>query len=454
MSNQLQNNWAILRYVILLFVAWRVVLLFIAFIGLGALPNTNHYTHQLFFPQPNLEYWIRWANWDGHAYQDIANKGYYSPILTVFFPAYPILIKVLTLTGLTSFLAGFLISQVSTIIALFFLYKLARLDFTDKVAQRAIFALLIFPTSFYLVSVYNESLILAATTAAFYFARKKRWFIGAVLATLASATRLTGLAVVAAVIIEYLFNNQIRLKLSWLWETKLHRFFIYSIVVWLTLDSVKINFITNQKFLVLGGSIVTVLELLRWIIIILGIIMVFELFKLSFGQINFKKVFSLQFAYFVLAFLPFIIFAYFQQTTFHSPLTFVSQEIFWGKALSPPWQGPLFNIQYLISNFLSIGEYSARVHLRLLIFSVSLICLILSFARLRLSYIIFSIIVLVIPLFSGTLIDFPRYALMNFPLFLILGMIRNEILEKTLIIFSTLMLAILTVLYFNSYFFM
>lgn len=84
LPNNLKSNQDILKYVLYLFLGWRLVLFFITFLGLSSLPNTDFYHHLIFFPNSNLDYWSRWANWDGQAYQQIANLGY-QPIQTVFF---------------------------------------------------------------------------------------------------------------------------------------------------------------------------------------------------------------------------------------------------------------------------------------------------------------------------------------------------------------------------------
>ncbi|MBI2334406.1 hypothetical protein HYU96_01260 [Candidatus Daviesbacteria bacterium] len=141
------KNAAILKYCLMLFLGWRVALLFIAFFGLSVFPQIDPYTQKLSFADATTDYWFRWANWDGGHFRGIVEHCYL-PEQTVFFPLYPLLMKVLTFIGLGANWSGLLISHVSAVVALFFLFKLTALDFPEKVAKRAVFALLIFPTSF------------------------------------------------------------------------------------------------------------------------------------------------------------------------------------------------------------------------------------------------------------------------------------------------------------------
>lgn len=445
-----------LRYVVILFLGWRMALLFVTFLGLGALPTINHQTKELFPPGIPADYWQRWANWDGKVYQGIATEGY-EPVQTVFFPAYSILIKWLTLIGIPAFLSGFLISQICTFLAMLYLYKLVLLDFSDKVARRAIFALLIFPTGFYLVSLYNESLTLFMAIAAVYYARKKNWRAAAILAGIASVTRLTGIAVVVAVFAEYLLKESKLsipgFRISSLGETITRRLFLYLLIALAVLNLIKSVFSSNQN-LILIGVIVSVLKVAEWALIFVGMLLLLQPARILIKHIDFKRVHSSEFIYLELSLLPVIGYLIYLQVTFGSSFAFLGYESVWGKFLSLPWQAPFHSLGYLAANLFSIGEYPARVHLRFLIFLVACATLIFSIFRLRLSYSILFFSVMLISLSSGSLIDFPRYILIAFPLFIALGLIENELLQKILMVFSLSLLSLLSVLYFNSYFFM
>lgn len=450
--DKLIRNSTIFRYVFLLFLGWRLALLFLTYLGIGSLPVNDFYNHKILFPPENIDYWSRWANWDGRGYIDIAANGYVSGI-TVLFPAYPLLIKLFTLTGLTPLAGGFLISQLCTIFTLFYFYKLIILDFDHRTAKKALLALLIFPTSFYLVALYNESLTLLASVAAFYYARTQKWLLTSIFAGIAASTRIAGLAVIIGIFAEYLMASHWEFQWKNLWSTSLRRFFIYSLLIFGILGLGR-NLLFILKLEVASGVIASILELFTWIVVALVAILAFQFLKLIFSKIEWNKTLSLNFLFLLVSFLPPSVYLLYQKIAFGSPLTFLAQESRWGKYLSFPWQAPLYNIQYLLVNLFRVGEYPARAHLRFLIFLVAVVCLLFSIKRFRLSYSLFFLAAMTIPLLSGTLMDFPRYILIAFPMFIVLGMIKNEIFQKGLFIISTLSLAFMAILYFNSYFFM
>ncbi|MBI2597291.1 hypothetical protein HYW41_03990 [Candidatus Daviesbacteria bacterium] len=442
------DNKTVLKYAVSLFLIWRLALLFIAFLGLSVFPNLDFYNKKLFFPHIGLNFWDRWANWDSGAFMYIAKNGYV-PGWTVFFPLYSIFIKFVTLFGLNTFWAGFLISQVSTIIFLFYLYKITILDFDTKVAKRTLFAILIFPTSFYLGSVYSESLFLATSISACYYARKEKWLLASLLAALASSTRLVGLGVILVIFIEY-FTKQPKINLGFLWHNRFNRVSIYLILIIIVLDITNNSIKTNN--LLISGVIVSVIELTAWILILVGLLILSQFIK-SMKSININKILSINFGYLYLSLLPFAAYLLYQKFRFGSYLTFIKSESWWGRTLSEPWIGPLYSFLYLISNSPTTTEFTAHIYVRSLVFIISLVCLIICCYKLRPSYIAFYLIAFLFPLFSGTLADFPRYSLIIFPMFIIFGTIKNELIQKMSILFSILLLSVLTILYFNSYFF-
>lgn len=197
--------------ILLLFLTWRFLLIFVLlfainFIPLGSLDR--------FLGGGAINYKIApevfaWANFDGEHYLSIAIFGY-KEFEQAFFPIYPLLISFfakpfspdLFTYFLNSTMVGILISNVSILLALIVLYKLVSIDFPKKIAFYTIAIYLLFPTSFYFAAVYNESLFLLISLCSFYFARKKKWFFASVFGFMASATRVFGLLILPALIIE------------------------------------------------------------------------------------------------------------------------------------------------------------------------------------------------------------------------------------------------------------
>jgi hypothetical protein len=134
-----------------------------------------------------------WMHLDAHWYANIATNGYGPRDLAVaFFPLYPLLMRlVLPLTGGVA-VAGFLISTLAAVAALTGLYQLVASDFTPAVARRATLACALFPTAFFLLIPYTESLFLALAVWSLHLARRGRWGWVAVLGLLAGLSRTQG----------------------------------------------------------------------------------------------------------------------------------------------------------------------------------------------------------------------------------------------------------------------
>lgn len=155
-----------------------------------------------------------WQHWDGMWYLKIATHGYaYEDFSLAFFPAYPLLIRLVgDVLGTIYLFSAVLISATCYATGLIFLYKLARLEGGERFARRSVLYLAFFPTAFFFLAVYTESLFLALSVSAFYFARKGRWTVAGVLGMVATLTRSTGLILVVPFVIEYLSQKRFRLR--------------------------------------------------------------------------------------------------------------------------------------------------------------------------------------------------------------------------------------------------
>lgn len=132
-----------------------------------------------------------WANFDGEHYLSIAKMGYGGGEQS-FFPLYPLFLKFFG----GGIWGGLIISNMAFLLALFGMYKLAKLDYSEKVSKLAIILLLLFPTSFYFAGVYTESLFLALVIWSFYFFRKEKYFLSGILGSLSAATRVIGVILI------------------------------------------------------------------------------------------------------------------------------------------------------------------------------------------------------------------------------------------------------------------
>jgi hypothetical protein len=113
--------------------------------------------------------------------------------------------------------AGLLVSLVAGLIAVAALWRLAVDDALSapgtggaaeadarEQGRRAVLLLVCFPYAVFLFAGYSEALFLAFATTAWVAARRRRWALAAVFTAGATATRILGVALLAAVLVEYL----------------------------------------------------------------------------------------------------------------------------------------------------------------------------------------------------------------------------------------------------------
>jgi len=160
-----------------------------------------------------------WARWDAGWYLDVAKNGYrFLPgeqSNVAFFPLYPYLVRLvhgaIRLPGDAGWLlVGVIVSNTALFVTLIYLYRLIRLDYDRPTAARTVLYLCVFPTTLFLSAAYSESLFLALTVSAFYYARASRWITTGVLAAAATLCRPAGLLLVVPLGFEYLFQREFR----------------------------------------------------------------------------------------------------------------------------------------------------------------------------------------------------------------------------------------------------
>lgn len=158
-----------------------------------------------------------WGVWDTAWYLDIAENGYSTTLKSgvyknsccnqnniAFFPLYPLLIRLLGNIIGNYYISGIIISNISLLIASYFLYKITLTTDNEDFARRSIKYLFIYPSSFILSGVFSESLFLALLTATFYFAGKNKWMLVGILGFFLCLTRHVGLLFLPPLIYMYL----------------------------------------------------------------------------------------------------------------------------------------------------------------------------------------------------------------------------------------------------------
>lgn len=163
--------------------------------------STTAYSVEEIFPyrgvavEKNL--WLSvWQRFDTNWYLKIAREGYADAASTVYFPLYPLLIRLASAVVGNAMLAALIVSNLALIGALALLYRLSAALVGAQSARRALAYWLLFPTAFFLSAAYTESLFLFFTLAAFDFARRDKWLFAALFGALAAWTRLQGVLLV------------------------------------------------------------------------------------------------------------------------------------------------------------------------------------------------------------------------------------------------------------------
>lgn len=149
------------------------------------------------------------ANFDGEHFLSITAFGY-SDREQAFFPLYPLVVHLVASpfkvniysSLLSSVIVGVVISSVCFLAALLILSQLLKLDYSNKTISWTLILLLVFPTSFFFGIFYSESLFFLLLLLSFYFARRERWVISGVFGMLASSTRVFGILLLPALMIE------------------------------------------------------------------------------------------------------------------------------------------------------------------------------------------------------------------------------------------------------------
>lgn len=187
-----------LIYAGVLFLVLRVALSVLGVLALGLLPAEPGATVEATTGWHN--FLGAWYRWDAEWFVRIARSGYDPQDGTAaFFPLYPLLIR-----GVAAVASGHhvgvatLVSNLFAYLCLTAMYLLTRFEYGTPFARRATLYLAVFPTSFFLLAPYSESLFLFCALGALLAARSRHWVWAALAGIGATATRSIGVVLVAA----------------------------------------------------------------------------------------------------------------------------------------------------------------------------------------------------------------------------------------------------------------
>jgi len=393
-----------IKKIFLLFFTWRILLWIPVIVGYFYLPIRKGYDYILFSDyilraSPFFHFTVNpFANFDGVHYLTIASQGY--TVNAGFFPLFPILIRTITTVliaiiplqiDIVLFYVGLILNAVLLLLGLYAFNKLLRLDYKENIASQSIFFLLAFPTSFFFAAVYSESLFFFLTILIFYFARKKNWIIVAVCGCLLSATRPVGIAIIPAILYELIRSEKVSAS------NVLGHFFKFR-KLWFKTIAISITIFS-------GIGAYSIFNYVKWKDPIFFI-------HVQGAFLNHRSVSS---------------FIFFPQTIVRYIKIFIT--------VSPTqydWWIALFELSiFLIASFLLFYAWKKKV---------------------RSSYLIFSLLCLLIPVSTGTFSGVPRYTLVLFPIFIALALSTNKMVKAIYSFVSILLLGILFMLFSRGYF--
>ena len=147
------------------------------------------------------------VNW----YLGIAERGYDQmpfnadvPRNWAFFPLFPLLWRLAARVTGEWVLTGMALSHLFFFVALFLLHRVCiQFGLSADDADRAVFFLAVFPTSYFFSLPLPESLFLMLTVASFYFAKRERWWLTGLCGALAASTRTSGILLLPALALLY-----------------------------------------------------------------------------------------------------------------------------------------------------------------------------------------------------------------------------------------------------------
>jgi hypothetical protein len=200
-----------IRFVLAVYVASRLFYLISGVLLARVVSTSSYQLTTSDVPPGSLNIW---SHWDGGHYVALARDGYLQPpryISPAFFPMYPLLLRSFSelfgdhLSKGALSQCGTLLSLVFLLLAFYFIYDMARQEGDERVAKGAILALAFFPTTFFLNATYTESLFLALSAGSLWAVRvRQNLLLACVLAGLAAATRNVAVFLVVPLVYEWI----------------------------------------------------------------------------------------------------------------------------------------------------------------------------------------------------------------------------------------------------------
>lgn len=212
-----------------------------AFAMLGRSINGFHPTYPYAEWLSVVPAWVGvFAQFDGVHYLTIARQGYEGiGLVQAFFPVYPLLMRLLAggvATDFAHIISGRLISFFALAGIAYLWFGQKRFITSGAAVRYGFWLFLLWPVSFFLHSLYTESLFILLVITSLLCAAKKQWLLAGIVAGIASGTRVVGVLLFPALLIELLQQTNWRWSITphWLQRHWKNLFFIsLSLTGWL-----------------------------------------------------------------------------------------------------------------------------------------------------------------------------------------------------------------------------
>ena len=132
------------------------------------------------------------------------------------------------------------------------------------------------------------------------------------------------------------------------------------------------------------------------------------------------------------------------------PLMFSHVQAHWGRHLAPPWQSFEHAVRIMTGHYApqTVANQLLEVTFTILMLAV----LAIGFRRLRVSYIAYMIVSILVPMSTSSLMSMPRFALVLFPMFALFGLWgAKHNVNNAIVAFSLPLLGLFTVLFADWY---
>ena len=152
--------------------------------------------------------------WDAKSYLELASHGYPGDAaggtgyLYAFLPGYPLLVATTGIVLRDAVVSGIVVSAVAELVALYYIAQLVIGERDVEAGRFSAWVVALWPYAFFLSAIYTESVFVALAAAALYHGRRGELVPASCAAALSCAVRVTGLALVPFLAVEYLRRHR------------------------------------------------------------------------------------------------------------------------------------------------------------------------------------------------------------------------------------------------------